>query len=199
MRAIRRTRAPIASSNEKKTVEPCRVPTVFRSRKGRMRWAEGFIAADWGTTNRRAYLIDADGQMRRRVRGRQGHHVGPEGRLFGGASRKFASGSATGRSCLPEWSGRTADGSKRPMSPARPVSKTSPPAWSGPRTAAPRSFPGVSFVDPDEADVMRGEEVQLLGAFAAGMIPARRARLPSRHAQQMGAARRWTDQRVSGP
>jgi 2-dehydro-3-deoxygalactonokinase len=32
--------------------------------------------------------------------------------------------------------------------------------------------PGVSFVDPDEADVMRGEEVQLLGAFAAGLIPA---------------------------
>ena len=23
-----------------------------------MRWAEGFIAADWGTTNRRAYLMD---------------------------------------------------------------------------------------------------------------------------------------------
>ncbi len=32
--------------------------------------------------------------------------------------------------------------------------------------------PGVSFVDPDEADVMRGEEVQLLGAFAAGLVPA---------------------------
>ncbi|NUS99346.1 MAG: 2-dehydro-3-deoxygalactonokinase, partial [Sphingomonas sp.] len=32
--------------------------------------------------------------------------------------------------------------------------------------------PGVSFVDPDEADVMRGEEVQLLGAHAAGLIPA---------------------------
>jgi 2-dehydro-3-deoxygalactonokinase len=26
-----------------------------------MRWAEGFITADWGTTNRRAYLIDARG------------------------------------------------------------------------------------------------------------------------------------------
>jgi 2-dehydro-3-deoxygalactonokinase len=32
--------------------------------------------------------------------------------------------------------------------------------------------PGVSFVDPDEADVMRGEEVQLLGAFAAGIVSA---------------------------
>ena len=27
-----------------------------------MRWAESFIAADWGTTNRRAYLMDADGK-----------------------------------------------------------------------------------------------------------------------------------------
>ena len=27
-----------------------------------MRWAEGFIAADWGTTNRRAYLMDGGGK-----------------------------------------------------------------------------------------------------------------------------------------
>src|SRR4051812_13921128 len=27
-----------------------------------MRWADGFIAVDWGTTNRRAYLIDGSGR-----------------------------------------------------------------------------------------------------------------------------------------
>jgi len=27
-----------------------------------MRWVDGYIAADWGTTNRRAYLIDSSGQ-----------------------------------------------------------------------------------------------------------------------------------------
>ena len=27
-----------------------------------MNWSEGFIAADWGTTNRRAYRIDASGK-----------------------------------------------------------------------------------------------------------------------------------------
>src|SRR5687767_4043621 len=27
-----------------------------------MRWTEGFIAVDWGTTNRRAYLLDAHGE-----------------------------------------------------------------------------------------------------------------------------------------
>jgi 2-dehydro-3-deoxygalactonokinase len=26
------------------------------------RWAEGFIAVDWGTTNRRAYLVGGDGR-----------------------------------------------------------------------------------------------------------------------------------------
>jgi len=29
---------------------------------GAMRWADGFIAVDWGSTNRRAYRIDASGQ-----------------------------------------------------------------------------------------------------------------------------------------
>ena len=28
-----------------------------------MRWADGFIAVDWGTTNRRAYLIDSSGKQ----------------------------------------------------------------------------------------------------------------------------------------
>ena len=27
-----------------------------------MRWSEGFIAVDWGTTNRRAYVVDASGK-----------------------------------------------------------------------------------------------------------------------------------------
>ena len=33
--------------------------------KGRMvDWSEGFVAVDWGTTNRRAYLIDHAGTLR---------------------------------------------------------------------------------------------------------------------------------------
>ena len=27
-----------------------------------MRWADGYIAVDWGTTNRRAYRVEADGR-----------------------------------------------------------------------------------------------------------------------------------------
>ena len=41
--------------------------------------------------------------------------------------------------------------------------------WVDPRTVI---VPGLSFVDGRRADVMRGEEVQLLGAVAAGMAPA---------------------------
>ena len=58
------------------------------------------------------------------------------------------------------------------MSPAPPASKIWRRTWSGRKTGRTAIVPGVSFVDPDEADVMRGEEVQLLGAFAAGMVPA---------------------------
>ena len=28
-----------------------------------MRWTDGYIAVDWGTTNRRAYSIDSSGKQ----------------------------------------------------------------------------------------------------------------------------------------
>ena len=37
-----------------------------------MRWADGFIAVDWGTTNRRAYLIDGSGQCTNEFEDRKG-------------------------------------------------------------------------------------------------------------------------------
>ena len=44
-----------------KTAEPGEVAFPwFSHRTGRMHWAEGFIAADWGTTNRRAYRSTAE-------------------------------------------------------------------------------------------------------------------------------------------
>ena len=46
-----------------KTLERSRVASrVFGYGRKSMRWADGFIAVDWGTTNRRAYLIDPSGQ-----------------------------------------------------------------------------------------------------------------------------------------
>src|SRR6185369_1171337 len=34
---------------------------MFLAMAKHMKWAEGFIAVDWGTTNRRAYRIDSSG------------------------------------------------------------------------------------------------------------------------------------------
>ena len=36
--------------------------SLFYAMSRNMRWADGFIAVDWGTTNRRAYRIDAGGK-----------------------------------------------------------------------------------------------------------------------------------------
>ncbi len=37
-----------------------------------MGWAEGFIAVDWGTTNRRGYLLSADGSCTQEMEDDQG-------------------------------------------------------------------------------------------------------------------------------
>ena len=37
-----------------------------------MRWADGFIAVDWGTTNRRAYLLDGTGRRTNEFEDRKG-------------------------------------------------------------------------------------------------------------------------------
>jgi 2-dehydro-3-deoxygalactonokinase len=135
-----------------------------------MRWAEGFIAVDWGTTNRRGYLIGRDGRMSDEMEDDQGIlSVGK-----GGFDRAVA-----------ELKGRLGDlpllmagmiGSNRGWVEAPYV-----PCPAGlPELAARLQWvvhdriaivPGVSFSDGDAADVMRGEEVQILGAFAEGMVP----------------------------
>jgi 2-dehydro-3-deoxygalactonokinase len=135
-----------------------------------MRWAEGFIAVDWGTTNRRGYLIGRDGRMSDEMEDDQGIlSVGK-----GGFDRAVA-----------ELKGRLGDlpllmagmiGSNRGWVEAPYV-----PCPAGlPELAARLQWvvhdriaivPGVSFINGDAADVMRGEEVQILGAFAEGMVP----------------------------
>ena len=136
-----------------------------------MRRAEGFIAADWGTTNRRAYLLDAEGKCVDEFEDDQG--------ILSVAKAGFADAVAAIRQRLGDRFLLLAGmvGSNRGWVEAPYVS--CPAAiddlaanlvW--PEEGRTAIVPGVSFVDPDEADVMRGEEVQLLGAFAAGMIPA---------------------------
>jgi 2-dehydro-3-deoxygalactonokinase len=135
-----------------------------------MRWAEGYIAVDWGTTNRRGYRIGPGGRMSDEMEDDQGIlSVGK-----GGFDRAVA-----------ELKGRLGDlpllmagmvGSNRGWVEAPYV-----PCPAGlPELAARLQWvvhdriaivPGVSFDAGDAADVMRGEEVQILGAFAEGMVP----------------------------
>ena len=84
------------------------------------------------------------GRMRRRVRGRQGHPVGPDGRLSRGRRRNSRAARRPCRCCSPGWSARTAAGSRRLMFRARPAldDSSSELVWAGEREAI---VPGVSL------------------------------------------------------
>ena len=134
-----------------------------------MRWAEGFIAVDWGTTNRRAYRIDASGDC-------DGEFEDGKG-ILSVAKEGFQAAVAEIRERLGDLPLLLAGmiGSNRGWveasyvpCPAGIDDLVSGLAWAGEREAI---VPGVSYLDDDRADVMRGEEVQLLGAVAAGLIP----------------------------
>jgi len=133
-----------------------------------MHWAEGFIAVDWGTTNRRAYLIDASGKCTNEFEDHKGVLSVPAG--------GFADAVAEIRARLGDkpllFAGMI--GSNRGWKeapyvpcPAGIDELAAKLVWVGEREAI---VPGVSFLGDGRADVMRGEEVQLLGAAAAGLV-----------------------------
>lgn len=136
-----------------------------------MRWAEGFIAVDWGTTNRRGYLIADGGRMTDEMEDDRGIlAVGRDG-----FDRAVA-----------ELKGRLGD---RPLLMAGMIGSNR--GWvEAPYVTCPAGLPelaanlkwvvqdriaivpGISYSDGDAADVMRGEEMQILGAFAEGIVAA---------------------------
>lgn len=136
-----------------------------------MRWAEGFIAVDWGTSNRRAWRLGPDGGVADEMEDDQGVLSVPNGGFH---------------SAVGEIRGRLGDlpmlmagmvGSNRGWieAPYVPCPAGLPDlagrlCWiEGERAAI---VPGVALDEGGAADVMRGEEVQLLGAFAEGWIGA---------------------------
>jgi 2-dehydro-3-deoxygalactonokinase len=133
-----------------------------------MRWAEGFIAVDWGTTNRRAYLIDGDGKRTKELEDHKG--------VLSVASGGFPDAVAEIRAKLGDKPLLLAGmiGSNRGWMeapyvpcPAGLDELAAKLVWAGEREAI---VPGVSYIGDGRADVMRGEEVQLLGAIAAGLV-----------------------------
>ena len=141
---------------------------VVNAMAERMRWAEGFIAVDWGTTNRRAYRIDAAGKCVEEFEDGKG--------ILAVASGDFAAAVAEIRQRLGDHPLLLAGmiGSNRGWKeapyvpcPAGVDEIVEALVWPGEREAI---VPGVSYLKNGRADVMRGEEVQLLGAVGAGLV-----------------------------
>jgi 2-dehydro-3-deoxygalactonokinase len=127
-----------------------------------------FVAVDWGTTNRRAYLVE-NGAVVRSERDGVGILAVPPGGFadevaalrarFGAAPMLLAGMVGSNRGWID--AGYVPCPAGLDTLAARLVSPV----------AGVRVVPGVSTTAADRGDVMRGEEVQLLGAVAAGLAP----------------------------
>lgn len=127
-----------------------------------------FLAVDWGTTNRRVFLIE-DGQVTRTERDDRGVTAVTPGdfdqeaagirQRFGDLPMLLAGmiGSTVGWKVAPYVA-----------APAGVPDLAAGLLWIDDRTAI---VPGISTLLAGRPDVMRGEEVQLLGAVAAGLVP----------------------------
>ena len=135
-----------------------------------MRWPDGFIAVDWGTTNRRAYLLDADGRQGAEFEDGQGVLAVPAGG-FPAAVAEIRARLGDKPLMMAGMIGSNRGWVEAPYvgCPAGIAELASALAWPAENVAI---VPGVSFAEGHRADVMRGEEVQLLGALAAGLIPS---------------------------
>jgi len=131
----------------------------------------GFIAVDWGTTNRRAYLIGADGQQGESFEDDLGLLAVPHGG-FPGAVAQIRQRLGERPMLLAGMVGSNRGWREAPYvpCPAGAAELARAVCWVEPgRTGI---VPGVSQSGPAGADVMRGEEVQVVGAVAAGLVPA---------------------------
>jgi 2-dehydro-3-deoxygalactonokinase len=133
-----------------------------------MRWTAGFIAVDWGTTNRRAYRLDASGHCIEEFDDDKGVLAVP-GDGFPAAVAEIRERLGDHPLLLAGMIGSNRgwqDAGYVPA-PAGIDDLVGALVWPGEREAI---VPGVSYLKNDRADVMRGEEVQLLGGVAAGLI-----------------------------
>ncbi len=132
-------------------------------------WAEGYIAVDWGTTNRRAWRLDPGGAVAGEMEDDGGILAVPEGGFH-----EAVAGIRDRLGDLPMlMAGMIGSNRGWVETPYVPCPAGLPELaarlhWiDGERAAI---VPGVSFDLDGAADVMRGEEVQLLGAYAEGWI-----------------------------
>lgn len=133
-----------------------------------MRWTDGFIAVDWGTTNRRAYSIDSSGACVDEFEDGKGALSVPKGE-FPAAVAEIRERLGDLPLLLAGMAGSNRGWVDAPYLPC-PVGiddLVTNLVWADERSAI---VPGVSYIGQGRADIMRGEEVQLLGGVAAGVV-----------------------------
>jgi 2-dehydro-3-deoxygalactonokinase len=133
-----------------------------------MRWADGFIGVDWGTTNRRAYLIDSSGKRTEEFEDGKGVLSIPQGG-FPDSIAEIRAKLGDKPLLLAGMVGSNRGWKEAPYvsCPAGNDELVAKLVWAGDREAI---VPGVSYVGQGRCDVMRGEEVQLLGAMAGRLV-----------------------------
>jgi len=130
------------------------------------------LFADWGTTARRAWLVGRNGETLRSIEDDRGMTaLGPEDWSAAFEQLKQGLGSPEPeRSLLAGMVGSRQGWRETPYLRC-PVGIDRLAAALVRIDAEAAIVPGVSFVAGDTADVMRGEETQVLGAVAAGLAP----------------------------
>lgn len=128
----------------------------------------GFIAVDWGTTNRRAYRIEDDkvAATERDDRGVTAMARGDYDGEIAGIRARFGDLPML----LAGMVGSTIGWREAPYAPV-PAGIDALAANLLRIDGRTAIVPGICLDDGARADVMRGEEVQLLGAVAAGLVP----------------------------
>ncbi|WP_114951244.1 2-dehydro-3-deoxygalactonokinase [Sphingosinicella terrae] len=130
-----------------------------------------YIAVDWGTTNRRAYAVDDSGRVTERFADEKGLLAVPrEG--FAAAAEDIRERLGDRPMLLAGMVGSNRGWREAPYVPCPAGLDQLAEAllWVEPERTA--IVPGVCQSGAAGADVMRGEEVQILGAHAAGLLPA---------------------------
>ncbi|MEO7277882.1 MAG: 2-dehydro-3-deoxygalactonokinase [Sphingomicrobium sp.] len=133
-----------------------------------MRWADGFIAVDWGTTNRRAYRLDSAGVCADEFEDSKGVLAVAPG-AFPAAVSEIRDRLGDLPLLMAGMIGSNRGWVEAPYvpCPAGLDELAAKLVWAGEREAI---VPGVSYLGGNRCDVMRGEEVQLLGAIFAKEI-----------------------------
>ena len=133
--------------------------------------AENFIAVDWGTTNRRAYLVAPDGGLAAEMEDDKGIiSIAPGG--FPAAVAELRQRLGAHPMLLAGMIGSNRGWIEVPYMPTPAGTQELARALTRIEDEQAWIVPGVSHVSGDAADVMRGEEIQIVGAMAAGLIPS---------------------------